>query len=431
LDEYTLSLEAMRSIVVPRLSDREKSKISLIENTNELVLSKREKLAKIGVILYRYINSLSSAEQAKIQEQMQTYVKQQFTDIRNELEKTVVHKIAIKDGVLTYQTMAEVSGSVLNQFSMDEKDGYLRIATTKNQTWSDLIGEQDKASFNNLYVLDDKLKVVGTLSGLAKGERLYSARFIGNRAYLVTFKQVDPLFVIDLKDPTAPAVLGELKIPGFSNYLHPYDENTLIGFGKDTAENQWGGVTTGGLKLSLFDVSQVDKPQELDKYVLGDRGSDSIALNDHRAFLFSKEKNILAIPVSLYQSDKPDQWGKFVFGGVAVFNITDKKFKLAGKIDHSDNGRQGDSYSSWGGYSYYDSTVQRSLYIKDILYTVSGRYIKMNTLGSLAPVGSIALDEQKPIPQPQPIPTPYPMPVEPVQLNQVKSMIQAVPPVKS
>ena len=126
------------------------------------------------------------------------------------------------------------------------------------------------------------MKVVGKVEKLAEGEKIYSVRFMQNRAYLVTFKQIDPLFVIDLEDPTNPKVLGELKIPGFSNYLHPYDETTLIGLGKDS------GNWNAGLKLSLFDVSDVKNPKEIDNYVFENGRGDSIALNDHKAFLFSK-----------------------------------------------------------------------------------------------------------------------------------------------
>src|SRR3989339_837115 len=193
---------------------------------------------------------------------------------------------------------------------------------------------------------------------------------------MVTFKQTDPLFVIDLKDPKRPTVLGELKIPGFSNYLHPYDANTMIGIGKDTDVNEWGGVTTRAIKLSLFDVSDVSSPKEIDTYVMGDRGSDSIALYDHKAFLFSRDKNLLAIPVSLQNSGEFG-WSKLTFTGAAVFNITRDGFKLSGKIDHSDGGRISNQ-DYWGGYTYYDNTVKRSLYINDALYTFSNKYLKKN-----------------------------------------------------
>src|SRR3989339_708723 len=341
INEYQLEMDVVREIVYPRLSDKEKEKNK---------------------------------------------------DISKELEKTVIHKIAINKGVLEYQTFGEVTGYVLNQFSMDENGDYFRIATTKGRTWS-RFDDESRKSYNNLYVLDGDMKVVGSLENLAEDEQIYSVRFMQDRAYMVTFKQTDPLFVIDLKDPKRPTVLGELKIPGFSNYLHPYDANTMIGIGKDTDVNEWGGVTTRGIKLSLFDVSDVSSPKEIDTYVMGDRGSDSIALYDHKAFLFSRDKNLLVIPVSLQNSGEFG-WSKLTFTGAAVFNITRDGFKLSGKIDHSDGGRISNQ-DYWGGYTYYDNTVKRSLYINDALYTFSNKYLKINNLNDLSLVSNIELIKEK------------------------------------
>lgn len=401
LDENQLRMEATRELLLPRLSEADKVRIAKIDAADDQVLSPAEKQAKTFAVIARYLMVMGQDEQRKIEEQIKQMIKQKYADISKELEKTVVHKVAINQGKIEYKAAGEVPGSVLNQFSMDEQDGYFRIATTKNRSWSSLIEEENNDSHSNLYVLDEGMKQVGALENLAKGERIYSVRFMGKRAYMVTFKQTDPLFVIDLAVPTAPKVLGELKIPGFSNYLHPYDENTLIGFGKDTSENEFGGVITGGLKLSLFDVSQVDKPVELDYYSMGDRGSDSIALTDHRAFLFSKDKNLLVVPVSLYQSANRNEWGKFIFGGVAVFSIDNNKFALRGKIDHSDNGQPGDNYYL-GGFSYYDNNVLRSLYIKDALFTYSSRYLKANKLSDLSELKKLGFKDEQAATRPLP-----------------------------
>lgn len=137
---------------------------------------------------------------------------------------------------------------------MDAYNGNYRIATTSGETWSD-------TSQNNIYVLDSSMKLKGKLEGLAPGERIFSARFMGERAYLVTFRQVDPFYVMNLKNPSQPAVLGYLKIPGFSDYLHPYDSNTIIGFGKDIIETANRPVV-GGIKIAMFDVTDVSKPVE-------------------------------------------------------------------------------------------------------------------------------------------------------------------------
>ena len=393
ISEYTLEMEALREIVYPMLSARDQEKVAKIEATENFILSVNEKKRKIEQIIERYGESLTDEEQKALEAELEQKMKDKYKDISKELEKTIIHKIAIKQGDLEYQANGEVTGQVLNQFSMDESDGYLRIATTKNRTWSRYDSEEVK-SYSNLYVLDSDLKLAGAVEKLAEGERIYSVRFMGDRAYMVTFQQTDPLFVIDLSDPKNPAVLGKLKIPGFSNYLHPYDNNTLIGLGKDTSVNQWGGVTTKGLKLSLFDVSDVNKPKEIDSYVMGGPGSESIALRDHKAFLFSLEKNLLVIPVSIRESFGSNGYGRFTFGGAAVFTVDKSGFKLRDKIDHSNGGQPSDS-DYWRGYSYYDNTVKRSLFIDDVLYTFSNKYLKMNSLDDLETIKSLELKKTK------------------------------------
>jgi len=392
ISEYELEMQIMREILYPILSEKDQGKISKIEEVENFILSPDEKNRKIQMIIENYVYALTGDEQDKLEKELEEAMKKKYEDISKELEKTIIHKIAISKGNLEYKTMGEVTGQVLNQFSMDEQGGYFRIATTKNRTWS-RYEEENIESYSNVYVLDENLKVVGSVEKLAPDERIYSARFMQDRVYLVTFKQMDPLFVIDLSSPTNPKVLGELKIPGFSNYLHPYDNNTLIGLGKDTGETEWGGVTTKGLKVSLFDVSEVSNPKEIDTYVMGDAGSDSIALNDHKAFLFSREKNLMVIPVSIRES-MDGRWGSLTFSGAAVLSVDKNGIELKGKIDHSDGGKPSES-DWWGGYSYYDNTVKRSLYIDDVLYTFSNNYLKMNKISDLDLVKNLELKKNK------------------------------------
>ena len=409
ISEYQLMMEIMKEVVYPRLSVKNQERIAKIEVVENFILSQNEKMNKINYIVENYINSLTDTEQDKLENEVEKNLKQKYADISKELEKTVIHKIAVKNGALEYKTYGEVTGQVLNQFSMDERNGYFRIATTKNRTWSRFENESQE-SYNNLYVLDGDLKVVGVLENLAEGEKIYSVRFMQNRAYMVTFKQIDPLFVIDLSNPKNPKVLGELKIPGYSDYLHPYDDTTLIGLGKDTGESEWGGVRVKGLKLSLFDVSDVSNPKEVDVYVMGDSGSDSIALRDHKAFLFSLDKNLLVIPVNIKESGvsiiEPEpiigfmeekifpRYPKLSFSGAAVFKVDKTGFELKGKIDHSDGGIISNS-DYWRGINYYDNTVKRSLYIDDVLYTFSNKYLKMNELDDLDLLKKLELKKEK------------------------------------
>lgn len=389
LNEYDIEMEVTINLIKNKMSAADQEKIAKIEAVDSFILSNSEKKNKIYSLVQSYISNLSDSEQKILQAEIDNSLKIALEAKAQEMEKTVIHKIAFNNSTLTYQAMGQVPGHVLNQFSMDENNNYFRIATTRSQSWSRL-ESTNKDSYNNVYVLDDKLKVVGFLEKLAVGERIYAARFMGDRAYLVTYKQTDPLFVIDLKTPNAPKVLGELKIPGYSTYLHPYSNNVLLGFGRDTELNSNGTVTNKGLKLGLFDVTNPSAPKELDSFVTGDKYSDSIALYDHKAFLISNAKNLVSIPAVF----RTGQYGnKVEFSGALVFNIIDNKIKLRSRIDHSDSGNYLNQ-DYWGGVNYYDNSVKRSLYIGDALYTFSNKFLKINDLkgnGELAAIKTIDL----------------------------------------
>ncbi|MHB1393519.1 MAG: beta-propeller domain-containing protein [Clostridia bacterium] len=316
--------------------------------------------------------------------------------------ETVIYRFALNNGKLDYTGKGQVPGSILNQFSMDESKGFFRIATTKGDLW----GEGENISKNNLYVLDSDLDICGSLEDVAPGEKIYSTRFMGDRAYMVTFKKVDPLFVIDLKDAKNPKILGALKIPGYSDYLHPYDEKHIIGFGKDTIElsNQgsWGksGGTTAyyqGMKIALFDVSDVNNPKEKFKEIIGDRGTDSELLRDHKALLFSKEKELMAFPVTVMEIENKENiaagnmpaYGNFTFQGAYVYNIDlTVGFKLKARISHI----RDEEYSKSGGH-WYDSNknVERIIYIGDDIYTISKGMIKANSIKDMKEKGSLLI----------------------------------------
>ena len=317
--------------------------------------------------------------------------------------ETVIYRFAMNKGKLIYTGKGSVPGEILNQFSMDEYNGYFRIATTRGEIWR----EDEHTSKNNLYILDKNLKIVGSVEDIAPGEKIYSVRFMGGRAYMVTFKTVDPLFVIDLKDPKNPKILGALKIPGYSDYIHPYDENHIIGFGKDTVEvihkdihgNERGRTAYYlGMKIAMFDVSDVANPKELFTEKIGDRGTTSELLYNHKALLFSKEKNLMAFPITVMEvkdEDKaigPDQvpkYGSFVFQGAYVYNVDlENGFKLKGKISHISE----EEYLKSGSYWYNSSkNVERILYINDDLYTISKGMIMANDINNLNLKGQLEI----------------------------------------
>jgi len=318
-----------------------------------------------------------------------------FTWQENETMKTSIQRIKINKQAITFAAQGEVPGYVLNQFSMDEYNGYFRIATTINNFGWRTFAEET-TSKNNVYVLDMNLNIVGKLEDLAPGEQIYSARFMGNRCYVVTFRNVDPLFVIDLKNPTAPTVLGQLKVTGYSGYLHPYDENHIIGIGKETVyEAKEDFAWYQGVKISLFDVSDVSNPVELAKYEIGDRGTDSPVLWDHKALLFDRARNLLVIPVmeakidpTQYDGEIPSwAYGEPVWQGAYVFDISLDGLELRGRITHMED----TDLLKLGYYFGFDYSVQRSLYIDNVLYTISSMKVKMNNLETLAEINQVEL----------------------------------------
>jgi len=295
-------------------------------------------------------------------------------------DKTYLHRIHIQESEIVYTADGQVPGVFLNQFSMDEYNGYFRIATAH-------VGR------NSLYVLNMNLEIVGSLENIAPKEQIHSARFMGSICYLVTFRKVDPFFVIDLTDPYNPKVLGVLKVSGYSDYLHSYDENHVIGVGKETIPAEKGDFSWyQGVKISLFDVSDVCNPKEIAKYVIGERGTDSPVLRDHKAFLFDREKNLLVIPVfvadvneSAYLNGVPPYvCGEPVWQGAYVFTVSlaiEEKIVLRGAITHIEDGNVMNS-------TYH---ITRAMYIGNFLYTISEGKVKINSLVDLSEIKELTI----------------------------------------
>lgn len=213
--------------------------------------------------------------------------------------QTCIRKISYEDGELEAVGQTVVDGTLNDSFSIDEYEGNLRLAVTVTQLSGNsgsLIfpniqteEEEQPQDSNSLYILDKNLKELSRIEGLAPGETIYSARFMGDNGYFVTFRQVDPLFSLDLSNPKKPEIIGELKIPGFSQYLHPYGEGLLLGIGMDVDD---AGGTTEGVKLSMFDISDPADVEEVQKYILEDTYSTDVSYNYKAAFV-DVEKNLI------------------------------------------------------------------------------------------------------------------------------------------
>ncbi len=261
--------------------------LSKMERLSGYDIGAEAKTVELGRLIQNEMLGKDQDEQLRLQNEMSNKMADYGKRHLREFGSTGIVKIALSNFKVT--ASSSVPGAPLNDFSLDESGGYLRIATTvggRGGVYLPIFSSQDIPSENDVYVLDKNMKRTGELLGLGEGERIYSARFIGDRGYLVTFKETDPFYVLDLSDPTDPKKTGELKIPGYSSYLHPLGEHLVLGIGRE--ENK--------VKLSLFDVSDPTNPQEISKYLLDEYWSE--ATNDHRAFLADTDHKVFFVPGS-------------------------------------------------------------------------------------------------------------------------------------
>lgn len=273
---------------------------------------------------------------------------------------TYIRKIAYKDGKLIGKASGEIPGRLESSFSIDEYDGYLRMVVTKDNAE---VPTEIKTS-NAVYVLDEKLKIVGSIENLAEDEKIYSARFMEDTAYFVTYRQVDPLFSVDLSDPVKPEIIGSLKIPGFSEYLHPYGDGILLGIGMDMDEE---GVTSNGIKLSMFDISNPSDVKEVHKLVLP-QVYGSPAMSNYKAVLIDTEKNMIGF--SAYSDNE-----KYY-----IFSY-DKEKGFCKCMEEGVNNTSG--------------LITKGLYISDKLYVVGGNIIEAYKIPSYEKVDDLILSDSK------------------------------------
>ncbi|MBQ7802366.1 beta-propeller domain-containing protein [Candidatus Saccharibacteria bacterium] len=305
--------------------------------------------------------------------------------------KTEIYKFDIDETSekVSYSARTSLDGETINQYSLDEFEGNLRVAL-----------RTDAGSY--VAVLDKNLETLGTSGKLAKGERMYASRFLGDKAYLVTYKNTDPLVVIDLENPEKPKVLGELKIPGYSVYLHPYDETHLIGIGIDSEERTerdangrvlWTSTVVTGMKMALFDVSNLSVPKEISKVHIGDSSTSSAILSNPKALLFSKEKNLLAIPVNNLSEEVEVEVSDSaeLDDLVAAFEDFSSNYLSEGYLVYNLDLETG--FSEKGIISHADSKLIRGAYIDDDLLTVSEKTLMINSLKDLEKLSELNLEK--------------------------------------
>lgn len=358
---HDYSRERFFEAVIPLLPQDIQNKIVDIREPDSWI--------KISDLLQDSYNKMSQDDRDDLFDKIRDAMVQYDNKANKNAQHTVIHKVSIDQDDIEYIAKGSVPGRLLNQFSMDQNQDRLRVATTSEYQTRDRGFVRD----NGVYVLDEKLDIVGQLGGIAPTENIFSARFIGDRLYLVTFRQIDPFFVIDISTDT-PKVLGELKIPGFSNYLHPYDEDHIIGVGRDQ-----------GVKIALFGVKDVTNPVVIEDVIIGDRSTHSPVESNHKAFFFDKTLGIISIPISgpakslTGLSSSTQKTSDVYWDGFYLFDVDGSGFDLADTIQHNVGTK-------------YDTSAARTFYINDVLYTVSGGYVKMNSLENFKEINSINLD---------------------------------------
>jgi hypothetical protein len=295
-------------------------------------------------------------------------------------EVSEIHKFRIGDrpGETRYAGSGTVPGHVLNQFAMDEWYGYLRVATTRGR-----VPDPKVSSVVSVLAEVDggNLARVGAINGIAPGEDIRAVRFEGERGYVVTFKKTDPLFVMDLGDPARPRITGELKIPGFSTYMHRIDRDHLLSIGFD-ANDKGSFAFFDGILLQLFDIKDPATPRLLHKERIGTRGSSSQAATDHLAFNFVREEGLLAVPMTICEGGGDGTFGKEVaFSGLLLYDVdVERGFTRLGGVDHADHAAKV-SCNTW--WSHATSAVKRSVFLDDLVYSIAPERAKVQRLGQL------------------------------------------------
>jgi len=306
--------------------------------------------------------------------------------------RTIIHKLKYNaDGVAEYAASGAVPGRPINQFSLGEHEGYLRIATEVSR-WStsvdgNVVSAWSFQQYAGVYVLgevDGNLEVVGKVENIAPGETVHASRFLGDHGFLVTFRRIDPLFILDLTDPTDPRVVAELTMPGFSDYLHPVGDTHLIGVGKWVInDNDFDWYQ--GLQLSLFDVSDWSNPRVIQQIQFGGRGSESDVLYTHKAFTFMPDSNLLAVPMQLTTlNDIPWEFGDPAFDGVVVFRVDPQQgFTELGRINAVT--------SATGTYEWWWGDWRRGAFIGQTAYAVTPDGVRSASLDDFTATSSVTL----------------------------------------
>ena len=330
------------------------------------------------------------------------------------MESTNIHTFDISQpGETTYAGSGRVDGTILDQFSISEYEGVVRVATTTGQ-WGRWWMENPAPMENHVITLSHALDVdtgktrlleMGRVDGIAYNETIWSARFVEDRAYIVTFENMDPLWTIDLSNPTSPTIMGELKVPGVSTYIHPLSDDAILTIGLGPADEETGlGLDWSNTRLSLFNVSNFSDPQETQTLSLspvedptdGWTWAWSEATWEHKAFQYWAPKGMLAVPLNTYRYDYYyDEDGHYHYeydwvSKLMIVNITEEGMELHGEVDHSQF-YDTEEYHWWSSYN-----IRRSIFMGDYIYAISHAGVTVTHLDTLEEVDALQLVQVEP-----------------------------------
>ena len=381
LDQEAFYFSAQKELLFERLPELEKNKIKEVEVLPDFVLSQREKNLKISAIFETYLSALEGVEKTLLEVDIKNAADKKIHEIKT-TNKTLIHKIRLSKDSLDYYAMGEVSGKMINNYSVLQSGPYVYLATKNPERLNE---QGEKRYYISIYVLDSALRLVGKMENLSSKEEIYGVRFLGNRAFLVSAEKNGSLFVISLKDKTKPEFAGTLKVPGSNLYLRPFDQSgeKFIGlsYGLDDSS---GFSVQNGIKLSLFDFSDLKNPRELDSYLIGDANSDSLVFMEEKSLYYSDALRTLIFPATFKENNR------LYFSGLFIFTLKNDALELKGKLDHSLGGfyNQVDIFND---LSYFDNSVKRSFARQSFVYSFSNKFFRSTDLNNIDTAESLEL----------------------------------------
>ena len=391
LSTYDLEQIVKLDLVFDDLSQVDQASVEQITSSPESLLNSAEKRVKTAAIIEKHILSLSKGDRESLEKNISTALVSEVKKRANDLEKTVVYKFSLKAGKIDYQARGEVYGKINSSAAWSEKEGNLRLATVRNKLWSLMFDDASK-NYSNVYVLDSGLKMLGSLENIMSESVFSSVYFLGDRVYLSSVEDGASTYVVGLAEPTKPVVLGAVRMTGVS-HIYQIDNSgeKVLAFGHGTATSSVGN-SNRGLKLVVFDFSDLKKPKEVSSHLVGSSNDDSVAFKDYKALSAYPGVKEIIVPAALLDN------GALVFSGALAFTLSsDGNLEMTGKLDHSLAGRF-NQLDYWRNVQYYDNSVKRSFVSGSNLVTFSNKYLKINRLSDFSEVTSLTLTpDERPI----------------------------------